>query len=115
MRKFGAFFRAARYIAWSVCASVCLLAQGTMTVLYGAQIPTRRSTSGGQVLKLGLPNWFVIGITSCTAARKLVKRLKYAKVQLAVGILDQFVMKFRGPRQPLERWKTFAPTKSADS
>jgi len=33
---------------------------------------------------------------------KLVKNLKYAKIGLAVGILDQFVM------------KTFAPTKSAD-
>jgi len=55
---------------------------------------TRRGTlEGGQILK----RWFVIGTTSRNAARKLVKNLKYAKLALAVGALDQFVMKFRGP------------------
>jgi len=48
---------------------------------------------GAQILK----RWFVIGTTVCTTARKLVKNLKYAKIGLAVGALDQFVMKFRGP------------------
>jgi len=57
----------------------------------------------------------VIGITSCNANRKLVKNLKFTKTWLAVGALDQFVMKFLGPCQSLERLKTFAPTKSADS
>ena len=36
-------------------------------------------------------NWFVIDITSRTAARKLVNNLNYAKIGLAIGILDQFV------------------------
>ena len=34
---------------------------------------------------------------------------------LAIGALDHFMMKFLGPRQSLERLKTFAATKSADS
>ena len=42
-------------------------------------------------------NWSVIGATSRTATCKLVKNLKYAKIGLAVGALDQFVIKFRGP------------------
>ena len=33
---------------------------------------------------------------SRTAARKLVKNLKYAKIGLAVGALNQIVTKFRG-------------------
>ena len=62
-------------------------------------------------------NWFVIGTTSRTAARKLVKNLKYAKIWFAVSALDQFVIKFRGlgAHLSLERLKTFAPTKSTDS
>ena len=52
-------------------------------------------------------NWFVIGTTSRSTARKLVKILKYTKKVLAVGTLDQFVMKFLGPRQSQEWLKTF--------
>jgi len=36
-------------------------------------------------------------------------------VGLAVGALDQFVVKFLGPRQSLERLNSFAPTESVDS
>ena len=35
------------------------------------------------------------------------KNLKYAKIGLAVGALDQFVIKFRGLVSLLERLKTF--------
>jgi len=38
--------------------------------------------------------WFVNGTISRTAGRKLVKNLKYTEMGLAVGALDQFVMKF---------------------
>jgi len=52
---------------------------------------TRRGTFGRQILKY----WFVIGTISRTAARKLAKNLKYAKIGLAVGALDQLVMKLQ--------------------
>jgi len=58
----------------------------------GPGSPFRRGTFWGQILKL----WFAIGTATHTAACKLFKNLKYAKIGLAVGTLDQFVMKFRG-------------------
>ena len=56
----------------------------------GTGSPTTRGTFEGQILKRDRPinNWFIIGTTSRTAARKLVKNLKYAKIGLAVGSLD---------------------------
>ena len=63
---------------------LCLLAQATITALDGLGSTTRTGTFGGQILK----RWFVIGTTSRTAARKLVKNLKYAKTGLAIGALD---------------------------
>jgi len=51
----------------------------------------------------------VIGtIGRTTGVRKLVKNLKYTKKGLVVGALDQFVMKFWGIHQSMERLKLLA-------
>ena len=56
---------------------LCLLAQGTITVLDRARIYhyKRHIWGGGQILK----RWFVIGTASRNAARKLVKNFKICK------------------------------------
>jgi len=72
------------------------LAQGTITVLDGAWIYhyKRHFFWGGANFKtlVRIGSWYCR-----TAARKLVKNLKYAKIGLTVSALDQFVMIFRGP------------------
>ena len=66
-------------------------------IRWGPDLPLEEALLGGSSYNAaGQPadDWFIIGTTSRTAARKLVKNFKYAKIGLAVGTLDQFVMNF---------------------
>ena len=80
-------------IAWSVCVSVCLsvgpryhdrIRCGPYLLLEEAPFGGKSKNAAGQMAD----NWFVTGITIHTAAHKIVKNLKYAKIGLAIGILD---------------------------
>jgi len=67
---------------------------------YNRDVDARdRVTEMGKSQSAASRNGLVIGTASRTAGRKLVKNLKYIKMGLAAGALDQFVEIFGAPSQ----------------